>query len=98
MPGLPEAVSHCGWHCPQAVPAAARTITHVALIFMDGLPRTPLESVRTSSLRRSRAASRQIRPDQGQPEANAFRKHEKSATFSTGGVVDPSQFAYGSAA
>jgi len=32
------------------------------------------------------------------PAANAFRKHEKSATFSTGAAVDPSQLAYESPA
>jgi hypothetical protein len=34
----------------------------------------------------------------GQPLANFCRKHVKSATFNTGGVVLLSQLAYGSAA
>jgi hypothetical protein len=32
-------------------------------------------------------------PTYEQPAANWFRKHEKSATLSTGWMVDPSQFA-----
>src|SRR3954468_23568980 len=37
-------------------------------------------------------------PAYGHPPAYFVRKHEKSATFSVGAAVEPSQFAYGSPA
>lgn len=42
---------------------------------------------------RSRIASQSDTPAYGHPAAYAFRKQLKSLTLSTGGFVDPSQFA-----